>query len=327
MNRNRIGPETEKDISMSGWTIADIPPQNGKTVVITGATGGLGFETALALAGAGATVVLTGRSDAKGRDALARIRAQFPKAAIAYETLDLTILASIADFATRFAASHTSLDILINNAGVMALPQRQTTADGFEMQLGTNYLSHYALTARLLPLLRRVPQPRVVSLSSLAHRSGVIDFGDLQGERNYAPWKAYCQSKLAMLIFAIELQRRSDAGGWGLMSNAAHPGYARTDLIPNGPGARSLSWRLGMLLQPYISHSSAAGALPTLLAATSAQAKPGGYYGPSGFYELKGPPAPAKIMPRAKDAAISDRLWDVSAKLTGVSFYQAAAAA
>ena len=327
MNGNRIGPETEKDISMSGWTTADIPPQNGKTVVITGATGGLGFETALALAGAGATVVLTGRSEAKGRDALAKIRAQFPKAAIAYETLDLASLASVADFAARFAASHTSLDILINNAGVMALPQRQTTADGFEMQLGTNYLGHYALTARLIPLLRRAPQPRVVNLSSLAHRTGTIDFDDLQGARSYAPWKAYCQSKLAMLIFAIELQRRSDAGGWGLMSNAAHPGYARTDLISNGPGARGLSWRISKLLAPYISHSAAAGALPTLLAATSAQARPGGYYGPNGFYELKGPPAPAKIMPRAKDAAVSDRLWDVSAALTGVSYYQTATAA
>ena len=327
MNRNRIGPETEKDISMSGWTIADIPPQNGKTVVITGATGGLGFETALALAGAGATVVLTGRSETKGRDALAKIRAQFPKAAIAFETLDLASLASVADFAARFAASHTSLDILINNAGVMALPQRQTTADGFEMQLGTNHFSHYALTARLLPLLRRAPQPRVVSLSSLAHRSGVIDFSDLQGERSYAPWKAYFQSKLATLMFALELQRRSDAGGWGLMSNAAHPGYARTELISNGPGTGSLSGRLGQMFRPLVSHSAAAGALPTLFAATSAQAKPGGYYGPNGLYELKGPPAPAKIMPRAKDAAVSDRLWDVSAKLTGVSYYQTVNAA
>jgi NAD(P)-dependent dehydrogenase (short-subunit alcohol dehydrogenase family) len=175
---------------MSGWTIADIPPQSGKTAVITGATGGLGFETALALAGAGATVVLTGRSDAKGRDALARIRAQFPKAGISYEMLDLASLASVADFAARFAATHTSLDLLINNAGVMALPQRQTTADGFEMQLGTNYLSHYALTARLLPLLRRAPQPRVVNLSSLAHRTGAIDFDDLQSARSYVPWKA-----------------------------------------------------------------------------------------------------------------------------------------
>jgi NAD(P)-dependent dehydrogenase (short-subunit alcohol dehydrogenase family) len=312
---------------MSGWSTADIPPQGGKTAVITGATGGLGYETALALAGAGATVVLTGRSDAKGRTALEWIRAQFPKASISYETLDLASLASVADFAARFAAAHTSLDLLINNAGVMALPQRQATADGFEMQIGTNYLSHYALTARLLPLLRRGHQPRVVNLSSLAHRSGAIHFDDLQSAQSYSPWKAYCQSKLAMLIFALELQRRSDAAGWGLLSNAAHPGYARTDLIANGPGAAGLLSRLSKSLQPLMSHSAAAGALPTLFAATSLAANAAGYYGPNGFYELKGPPAPAKIMPQAKDKAVAARLWDVSAALTGVSFEQVAAAA
>jgi len=312
---------------MTGWTTADIPSQHGRLAVITGATGGLGYETALALAGAGAKVVLTGRNDTKGQNAIARIRDQFPNADVSYETLDLASLASVADFAARFAAAHASLDLLVNNAGVMSLPKRQTTADGFEMQLGTNYLSHYALTARLLPLLCRGHQARVVNLSSLAHRTGAINFDDLQSTRSYVPWTAYCQSKLAMLIFAIELQRRSDAAGWGLMSNAAHPGYARTDLIPNGPGTGSLSWRLGRLLQPMMSHSSAEGTLPTLLAATSAQAKAGGYYGPDGFYELKGPPAPAKIMPRAKDATVAARLWDVSATLTGVSFYQPAAAA
>jgi NAD(P)-dependent dehydrogenase (short-subunit alcohol dehydrogenase family) len=312
---------------MSGWSTADIPPQGGKTAVITGATGGLGYETALALAGAGATVVLTGRSDAKGRTALEWIRAQFPKASISYETLDLASLASVADFAARFAAAHTSLDLLINNAGVMALPQRQATADGFEMQIGTNYLSHYALTARLLPLLRRGHQPRVVNLSSLAHRSGAIHFDDLQSAQSYSPWKAYCQSKLAMLIFALELQRRSDAAGWGLLSNAAHPGYARTDLIANGPGAAGLLSRLSKSLQPLMSHSAAAGALPILFAATSLAAKAAGYYGPNGFYELKGPPAPAKTMPQAKDKAVAARLWDVSAALTGVSFEQVAAAA
>ena len=312
---------------MTDWSTADIPPMTGKTAVITGATGGLGYETALALAGAGATVVLTGRNDAKGRGALERIRIQVPNARISYEELDLAKLASVADFAARFGAAHASLDLLVNNAGVMALPKRQETADGFEMQLGTNYLGHYALTARLLPLLRRGSQPRVVNLSSLAHRSGAINFDDLQSRRFYSPWKAYCQSKLAMLIFAFELQRRSDAAGWGLMSNAAHPGYARTDLIPNGPGGRGLMWQVSKSLQPLISHSAAAGALPTLFAATSPQAKPAGYYGPNWFYELKGPPVPAKVMPQARDAAVAARLWDVSAALTGVSFDQAAAAA
>ena len=312
---------------MTDWSTADIPPLNGKTAVITGATGGLGYETALALAGAGANVVLTGRNEAKGRDALQNIRRQFPNAEIAYETLDLANLASVAEFASRYAAAHTSLDLLVNNAGVMALPQRQVTSDGFEMQLGTNYLGHYALTAHLLPLLRQGHQPRVVNLSSLAHRSGAINFGDLQSARSYSSWKAYCQSKLAMLMFALELQRRSDAGGWGLMSNAAHPGFARTDLIANGPGANSLMSQLGRFVQPLISQSAAEGALPTLFAATSPDAKPAGYYGPNGFYEMKGPPVLAKIMPQAKDATAAARLWDVSAALTGVSFAPVAAAA
>jgi NAD(P)-dependent dehydrogenase (short-subunit alcohol dehydrogenase family) len=312
---------------MTGWTSADIPPQRGRTAVITGATGGLGYETALALAGAGATVVLTGRNEAKGRRALEEIRKQFPNAKITYEDLDLAKLASVAAFVDRFAAAHTSLDLLINNAGVMALPKRQETADGFEMQFGTNYLGHYALTARLLPLLRSGDHPRVVNLSSLAHRSGKIDFDDLQSKRSYSPWRAYCQSKLAMLMFAIELQRRSDAAGWGLMSSAAHPGYARTDLIPNGPGTKRFLWQINKVLQPYISHSAAEGALPTLFAATSPQAEPAGYYGPDWFYELKGPPVPAKIMPQAKNKAAAARLWEVSAALTGVSFDQFAAAA
>jgi NAD(P)-dependent dehydrogenase (short-subunit alcohol dehydrogenase family) len=315
------------DISMTGWSTADIPSLNGKTAVITGATGGLGYETALALAGAGAAVVLTGRNEAKGLHALQAIRSQFPNAGIVYENLDLANLASVADFSKRFAAAHASLDLLVNNAGVMALPQRQVTSDGFEMQFGTNYLGHYALTAHLLPQLRRGNQPRVVNLSSLTHRWGVIHFDDLQGARSYSPQKAYSQSKLAMLMFALELQRRSDAAGWGLMSNAAHPGYARTDLIANGPGASGLLWQLNKALRPFVSQSAADGALPTLFAATSPEAKAAGYYGPDGFYELKGPPVPAKIMPQAKDGAVAARLWDVSATLTGVSFDQVAAAA
>ena len=305
---------------MTDWSAADIPPLNDRTVVITGATGGLGYETALALAGAGAAVVLTGRNDAKGRDATQRIRGQFPNAEISYETLDLASLASVADFAKRFAAAHASLDLLINNAGVMALPKRQTTADGFEMQFGTNYLGHYALTARLLPLLRRGHQPRVVNLSSLAHRSGAIDFDDLQGAKSYNPFKAYCQSKLAMLMFALELQRRSNAAGWGLLSNAAHPGYARTDLIPNGPGGGGLKGLGAKIVGSFMSHSAAAGAVPTLFAATSAEAAPLGYYGPNGFYELKGDVAAAKVFPQAKDEAVAGKLWEVSERLTGVKW-------
>jgi NAD(P)-dependent dehydrogenase (short-subunit alcohol dehydrogenase family) len=312
---------------MTDWSTADIPSLSGKTAVVTGATGGLGYETAMALASAGAFVILTGRSEAKGLRAIEGICERFPNALIAYEHLDLASLASVADFARRFAASNEQLDLLVNNAGVMALPKRQLTEDGFEMQLGTNYLGHYALTARLLPQLRRAKAARVVNLSSLAHRSGAIDFDDLQGKHSYRPWRAYCQSKLAMLMFSLELQRRSLAGGWGLMSLGAHPGYARTDLIPNGPGANSFQSRVGRWLQPLISQSAAEGALPTLLAATSPAAEPGGYYGPNWFYELKGPPVAARIMSQAKDFAAAAMLWDVSATLTGVSFDEIVAAA
>lgn len=312
---------------MTDWSTADIPSLSGKTVVVTGATGGLGYETALALAGAGAIVILTGRNDAKGLRAIEGICVRFPDALIAYEHLDLASLSSVADFARRFAASNDQLDLLVNNGGVMALPKRQQTQDGFEMQLGTNYLGHYALTAHLLPRLRRAKAARAVNLSSLAHRSGAINFDDLQSQRSYRPWRAYCQSKLAMLMFSLELQRRSDAAGWGLRSVAAHPGYARADLIPNGPGTNTLQWQVGRLLQPLISQSAAEGALPTLFSATSAAAEPGSYYGPNGFYELTGAPASARIMPQAKDFASAAMLWDVSATLTGISFDEIVAAA
>jgi NAD(P)-dependent dehydrogenase (short-subunit alcohol dehydrogenase family) len=302
---------------MAGSRQGEIPSQLGKTAVVTGATGGLGYETALALAKAGAEVILTGRDDRKGQSAIEKISHEVIGAKIRYEHLDLASLASIADFAQRMGLRQ-SLDLLINNAGVMALPRRQTTADGFEMQFGTNYLGHFALTARLMPLLRRSSGPRVVSVSSLAHRTGFIDFGDLQGARAYSPWKAYGQSKLACLIFALELQRRSDAGGWNLTSNAAHPGFSRTNLFASGPGG--LISVATDFAAPLFGHSAADGARPILFAATSPQAEPGAYYGPGGIGELRGAPAPALIMPQARDAATAARLWDVSEKLTGTSF-------
>ncbi len=259
----------------------EIPPQNGRLVVVTG-TGGLGYETALSLAGAGADVILAGRNAAKGQDAIERIRAAHPEAQISFEELDLANLASVSDFAGRYANAHSSLDVLVNNAGVMMPPKRQKTADGFELQFGTNYLGHYALTAHLLPLLVNGHQPRVVNVSSLAHRSGAIHFDDLQWERRYKPWEAYCQSKLAMLLFALELQRRSEANGWGLMSNAAHPGYARTELIANGPGLQGFLPKISLLLKP-LSQSAADGALPTLLAAASPEAEGGATTGLTDF--------------------------------------------
>ena len=296
--------------------MAEIPSQLGKTAVVTGATGGLGFETALALAKAGSEVILTGRDDRKGQSALEKINREVTAANVSFEPLDLASLASVADFAQRMHA-RPSLDLLINNAGVMALPRRQTTADGFEMQFGTNHLGHFALTARLLPLLRRASGARVVSLSSLAHRTGFMDFADLQGARVYGPWKAYGQSKLACLMFALELQRRSDAAGWNLVSTAAHPGFSRTDLFASGPGG--LVSLATAFAAPLFGQSAADGARPTLFAATSPNAKPGAYYGPDGIGELRGAPAPALIMPQARDAAAAARLWDVSGKLTDTS--------
>ena len=303
---------------MNPWSVADIPSQSGKLAVVTGATGGLGYETALALARAGAEVLVTGRNTEKGRIALEQIQGAVPSAKVRFAMLDVASLASIRAFAASMLANGRPLDLLINNAGVMDLPTRRLTEDGFELQFGTNHLSHFALTALLLPLLRKAQAPRVVNVSSLAHRGGKIDFANLQAERKYNSWPAYQQSKLANLLFTFELQRRSDAYGWGLMSNAAHPGYARTELIPNGPGTGGLKG-IGMkVLGSFMSHSAAAGALPTLFAATAPEAAPLGYYGPNGFYELKGPVAPAKIFPQAKNEAVARKLWDVSERLTGV---------
>jgi NAD(P)-dependent dehydrogenase (short-subunit alcohol dehydrogenase family) len=305
---------------MNPWLIADIPPQNGKLLVVTGATGGLGYETALALARAGAEVLVTGRNAEKGRVAIETIKRAVPSAKVRFAMLDLASLASIRAFAASMLANGRPLDLLINNAGVMDLPTRRLTEDGFELQFGTNHLSHFALTGLLLSLLRKAQAPRVVNVSSLAHRGGKIDFSNLQAERKYNSWAAYQQSKLTNLLFTFELQRRSDADGWGLMSNAAHPGYARTELIPNGPGTGGLKG-IGMkVLGSFLSHSAAAGALPTLFAATSPEAARTGYYGPNGFYELKGSVAPAKIFPQAKDESVARKLWQVSEQLTGLKW-------
>ncbi|MBB6146435.1 NAD(P)-dependent dehydrogenase (short-subunit alcohol dehydrogenase family) [Silvibacterium bohemicum] len=301
------------------WTAQNIPQQNGKLAIVTGATGGIGYETALALAMAGAEVIVAARNPQKGRDALARIAGHRPAGKVRFEEIDLASLASVSAFAERILAENRPLDLLINNAGVMAPPTRKTTADGFELQFGTNHLAHFALTAKLLPALRRASRPRVTNVSSLAHRAGAkILFDNLQAEHGYKPWPFYQQSKLANMLFTFEMQRRSDAAGWGLLVDAAHPGFARTDLIANGPGANSLQAKGSRILSRFLSHDSLGGALPTLYAAASPDASPNGYYGPNGFYEMKGPVAPAYIAPRAKDAASAKRLWEISEKLTGV---------
>jgi NAD(P)-dependent dehydrogenase (short-subunit alcohol dehydrogenase family) len=306
---------------MASWTTQDIGNQTGKLAVITGATGGLGLETGLGLAGAGAEVILVGRNPAKGRAAETMIRARHSGAKVRFELADMASLESVADFANRMLAPGQPIDILVNNAGVMAPRRRETTADGFELQFGTNYLSHFALTARLLPLLKAA-KARVVALSSIAHRSGKIRFEDLNYERGYKPFPVYEQSKLAMLIFAIELDRRSQANGWDLTSVAAHPGLARTELIANGPAVGgNVAVRFGMpLVMRVLGHSGAAGALPTLMAATKPDVVGKEYFGPQGWKELKGPPGSGKIEPRALDSAVAAKLWKQSERLTGVTF-------
>ncbi|MFC3831358.1 MULTISPECIES: SDR family oxidoreductase [Deinococcus] len=307
---------------MTNWTQTDIPPQHGRTAVITG-TGGLGYEDALALARAGAQVILAGRSPQKGAESVARIRAELPTASIRFEALDLASLASVAAFAERLGREQDSLDLLINNAAVMTPPKREETSDGFELQLGTNYLGHFALTARLLPLLRRAPHGRVVSLSSVASRAGRLDFDDLQARRTYQPMAAYSQSKLACLMFAFELQRRSETGRWGVDSVAAHPGISRTDLLHNAPGRRSAAGLARSVLW-FLFQPAAQGAVPTLYAATAPAARPGHYYGPNRLGETRGHPAEARIPPQATDRSAAERLWRVSEELTGVAFPVAA---
>ena len=303
------------------WTTADIPPQHGRTAIVTGANSGIGYETGLALAGAGAEVVLAVRSAERGAAAAERIRARHPDADVRSELLDLGDLASVHAFADRIAGATPALHLLVNNAGVMALPRRELTTDGFERQLGVNFLGHFALTARLLPLLRAAQSPRVVQLSSLAHLRGRIDFADLQGERRYTPWRAYTQSKLAMLLFALELDRRSRAHGWDILSNAAHPGWAATDLIANGMAAGgSLRGRIADLGFALVAQSSAAGALPTLYAATAPEASGGGYYGPLGPGEIRGAPGAARIATHARDPVVAARLWQDAERLTGIAF-------
>ena len=302
------------------WSVADIPSQKAYLAVVTG-TGGLGYETALALVRAGAEVILAGRNPAKGADSINRITAAVPDARIVFEALDLGSLASVEAFARRLAQRVDRLDLLINNAGVMMPPTRQTTADGFELQFGTNYLGHFALTGHLLPLLRNASAPRAVSVTSQAHRNGKIDFTNLQAERSYNGFKAYAQSKLAQLMFALELQRRSDKFGWGLISNAAHPGWAKTELFQNGPGAQSFSnWINTRIAEPLFAQSAADGALPTLFATTAPEASGAALYGPNGWFEMKGPPHRCKLMPYAENPEIAARLWTISETLTRVEF-------
>lgn len=303
----------------SNWTAKDISPQKGRSVVITG-TGGIGYETALEMTRAGAEVIMAGRNKDKGEEAIKKIKKINPSGNIRFEKLDLADLESIKAFGERLRAQRKSLDILINNAAVMNPPQRKTTKDGFELQIGTNYLGHFALTAQLLPLLQKGNKPRVITLSSIAHLSGAINLNDLQSEHNYKPMVTYSLSKLSCLMFALELQRRSEAAGWGISSIAAHPGISRTELIPNGSGKNSPAGIVRRLFGPILFQPAAHGAWPSLYAATAKEAQGGAYYGPSRMNETRGYPTVAKIAPQAKDVEVSKKLWEESEKLTNTKF-------
>jgi NAD(P)-dependent dehydrogenase (short-subunit alcohol dehydrogenase family) len=305
------------------WTARDIPDLTGKTVVVTGANSGLGLETSRELARKGAKVVLACRNVDKGTEAAQDIRGDSPQAALEVMSLDLGDLSSVRTFAQVFEQTHERLDILVNNAGVMALP-RSTTVDGFETQIGTNHLGHFALTGLLLKTLLSAPAGRVVTVSSLVHKTGRIDFDDLDGERRYNKWTAYGQSKLANLMFTFELQRRFEAAGVNVISVGCHPGYASTNLQRNW--ARSsgvpLMDRMSGLAVGIAGQNARSGALPTLYAATDPNVQGGDIIGPGGFMQVRGHPVKVSVARRAHDREIAARLWSLSVERTGVSYHE-----
>jgi len=314
------------------WQAADIPSLSNKRVLITGANSGIGYHTAFALARKGAHVLLACRNRQRGEAAIARLHAESPGIQVELILLDLASLNSVRSVASAELAQHRPLHLLINNAGVMAPPKRLETSDGFELQFGTNVLGHFALTALLLPALQQaanesaadsLARPRIVTIASIAHKRGRINFDDLQSSRSYSPLRAYQQSKLANLLFAFELDRRLRAANSHIVSVAAHPGVAQTNLFQSGDysamekAIRNLvGHAIGILL-----NTDSEGALPTLYAATSPDVKDGGYYGPQGFQEMHGHEVgPAFIAPQANDTTAAARLWQISEELTGVKF-------
>lgn len=298
--------------SQKKWDATQMPDQTGRVAIVTGANSGIGFETAKALAKKGATVVLACRNQAKGEAAAEAIRSETPAGSVPVMALDLASLASVRAFAAEFSSKFERLDLLINNAGVMALPNRLETADGFEMQFGTNHLGHFALTGLLFDLLAKTPDSRVVNVSSGAHQAGRMAWDDLQSEKSYSPFGAYSQSKLANLLFTYELQRRLDRAGIRTMATAAHPGWTATNLQTHSGVAG--------LLNPIFGQKPPMGALPTLYAATAPEALPAGYYGPDGFMGMRGYPQQTKSNARSHDVEAAQGLWTISEKLTAISF-------
>jgi NAD(P)-dependent dehydrogenase (short-subunit alcohol dehydrogenase family) len=300
---------------MPAWSIAEIPDQTGRVAVITGASSGIGAQAALALAAKGAKVVLAVRDQARG-DA---IRARMPKGDAIVSLVDMASLASIRAFAERIADTLPHIDVLLNNAGLGLQSKRATTVDGFERMFGTNHLGHFALTGLLMPILLRAPAPRVVAIASIAHRRGRIDFDDLQSEKAYSGSKAYGQSKLANLMFALELDRRARAVSSRLVSVAAHPGVATTGFIAATEMPGLLASAANFAVSVF-GQDGAKGALPGLYAATMPDVRGGQYWGPDGFMEIRGMPALAKPSAHALDQAVWQRLWTVSEELTEVVY-------
>jgi NAD(P)-dependent dehydrogenase (short-subunit alcohol dehydrogenase family) len=296
---------------MTRWTPSDLPDQSGRTALVTGANSGLGFHTSLELARKGARVLMACRNPDRAREAVGRVRSQVPNASVELVALDLASLDSIEAAADDVTGRLTALDLLVNNAGVMAIP-KSLTADGFEMQFGTNHLGHFALTGRLLPLLLAGSDPRVVNVSSTAHKTGTMNFDDLMGDKQYTRWGAYGQSKLANLLFTSELDRRASGR---LLVAAAHPGYANTHL-QRGQGNMLLeaSMRIGNLL---LAQSDAQGAWPQLYAATMPDVQGNDYYGPH-LFELRGHPKKVGRTSKAQSTPDAARLWQVSEELTKV---------
>lgn len=306
---------------MSRWNANTMPDQIGRTIIVTGANSGLGYESALALARKGAHVVMTSRNVDKGEAARQAILREVPDANVEVATLDLANLESVGAFATAFTQNNDHLHVLMNNAGVMAIPYRET-ADGFEMQFGTNHLGHFALTGLLMDKLLATPNSRVVTVSSGYHHRGTINFDDLHGQQSYSKWVAYSQSKLANLLFTFELQRKLDAIGSSTISVGAHPGYAATNLQHTGPRMEGSGVQQAIMTvaNTLFAQSAAMGALPQLYAATAPDVVGGQYYGPLGFMEMRGYPGENNVSEAAQDRAVAARLWSESVKLTGVDY-------
>jgi NAD(P)-dependent dehydrogenase (short-subunit alcohol dehydrogenase family) len=305
----------------------EVPDLLGRFAVVTGANSGLGLGLAKRLAAAGADVVMAIRSRAKGETAIAEIRREWPAAKLTIRPLDLSSLKSVAALGEELAADGRPIDILINNAGVMTPPQRQETDDGFELQFGANHLGHFALTRHLLPLLRAAQAARVVTVSSIAATQRNLDFDDASAQHNYKPMRSYGMAKLAQLMFAVELDRRSTLGRWGLMSNAAHPGLTKTNLLSGASYGRdkpTLQARLTQLtwqLLPFMWLEIDEGIKPTLYAAVSPDAEGGKYYGPRGFYEtVRGGVTFAGVPRMARSETDMKQLWQLSEQLTGLTY-------